>query len=143
MTDQRPKPPPALWKRVVSKADRLITPPSNAFVRTELFTDIVTTTTRLDQRVRRTLERRSRQTLHMLNLPAASDLRRVFTQLSALEARVRDLQEGLDHERQETISTWRQRPGDSTPSAKTSNARSSARRTASGTRRASASPKSE
>src|SRR5829696_4792111 len=137
MADRQSKPGTPLWKRAVDRADSVITPPSNSFVRTDLFADAVTTVTRIDQRLRRIGERRTRQVLHALNLPAASDIRRVYSQMSALEARVRDIQERLDDQDRERIATWRQPADESTPSAKTSNARSSARRTASSTSRGS------
>ncbi len=78
--------------------DRVVTPPADALVRTNLFADAVAVATRLEIQLRRRVERKSTWLLHTWNLPTASDVRRILAQLAAVEARVRDLSERLDDE---------------------------------------------
>ncbi len=61
-----------------------------------LLADAIAAATRLEVQVRRRVERQTAWVLHAYNLPTAGDMRRVQGQLSALEARVRDLTERLD-----------------------------------------------
>lgn len=61
-----------------------------------LLADTVAATTRLEVQVRRRVERQTAWVLHIYNMPTAGDMRRVLGQLSALDARVRDLTERLD-----------------------------------------------
>jgi hypothetical protein len=93
MSSQAGKPP---WRNVVDGVDRLITPRANAFVRTNVFADLIGMATRLEVQMRRRVERQSTTLLHLWNLPTAGDIRRVRAQLSALEGRVRDMSERLE-----------------------------------------------
>jgi hypothetical protein len=87
------------WRSLVDSADRLVTPAANSFVRTDAFADLVSTVTRLEVRLRRRMERQATWYWHQLHLPSSGDIRRVSSQLAALEARVRDVSERLeDHE---------------------------------------------
>ena len=95
---QRRKP---LWRQVVDEIDTRVTPAANSLVRTNLFADTVAAATRLETRARRRLERQSTQWLHMWNLPTASDVRRMRSQLAAVEARLRDISERLEDQQLE------------------------------------------
>jgi hypothetical protein len=86
-------PDAAPWRRALHRLDRLVTPPAEALVRTNLFADSVAALTRLEAQLRRRLERQTTAYIHLFNLPTASDIRKVRAQLAALEARVRDLTE--------------------------------------------------
>jgi Uri superfamily endonuclease len=85
-----------LWRSVVDRADRLITPAANNVVRTDLFADVVSAMTRLEVRLRRRIDRQMTQIWHLYRLPSTVDMRRALTQLAALEARLRDITERLD-----------------------------------------------
>ena len=85
-----------LWRSVVDSADRIITPTANNVVRTDLFADVVSAATRLEARLRRRVDRQMNQVWHLYRLPSTVDMRRVLTQLAALEARLRDIAERLD-----------------------------------------------
>jgi hypothetical protein len=63
---------------------------------TGLMTDTIAAGTRLEIQARRRVEKNTAWLLHVYNLPTAGDMRRVQGQLSALEARVRDLSDQLD-----------------------------------------------
>lgn len=90
----RPQPPP--WRSVVNRVDRLVTPPTDAFVRTNLFADVISAMTRLEVQVRRRMENQTAWAWHLVNLPTAGDVRRVRAQLATLEARIRDMSERMD-----------------------------------------------
>jgi len=90
------KPNKPLWRSVVDHADRLITPTANNVVRTDVFADVISAMTRLEVRLRRRIDRQMTQVWHLYRLPSTVDMRRVLTQLAALEARLRDITERLD-----------------------------------------------
>lgn len=88
------------WRRVVNRVDRLISPRADRLVRTNLFADTVAALTRLEVQSRRRLERQATWLLHVYNLPSASDTRRILARVSAVEARLRDISERLEEERE-------------------------------------------
>jgi hypothetical protein len=90
------KPDPPAWRGAVNRLDRMISPRADAFVRTNLFADAVAAMIRLETQVRRRAERQTSRVWHLYNLPTATDVRRVRSQLSAVEARLRDLSERLE-----------------------------------------------
>ena len=100
MTDTK-KPGKPWWRPLVGEIDRLVTPPANRIVRTNLFADSVAMMTRLEVRLRRRIERQSTWLLHQYNLPAAADIRKVRAQLAAVEARLRDVSERLEDQQYE------------------------------------------
>lgn len=95
MSDTK-KPGKPWWHPLVDGIDKRISPPANAFVRTNLFADSVALATRLEARMRRRAEAQSTWLLHQWNVPTATDVRRMRAQLAALEARLRDMDERLE-----------------------------------------------
>jgi hypothetical protein len=85
-----------LWRAVVDRADRLVTPAANSFVRTDTFADAVSAFTRLEVRLRRRIDRQMSWLLHLYGMPSTLDMRRVLTHLASIEARLRDVAERLD-----------------------------------------------
>jgi hypothetical protein len=88
-----------LWRQAFDAVERRVGPPLEAAVRSNAFADGVALGWRARRRVQRELERRSRRVLHTANLPAATDVRRVSEQVSALQREVRALQRELERER--------------------------------------------
>ena len=84
------------WRRVVNRIDGLVSPPANALVRTNIFADGVATALRVEARLRRRFEDQTGWALHAWNMPTYLDIRRVQSQLAALEGRIRDMSERLD-----------------------------------------------
>ncbi len=84
------------WRTVVDQVDRTVTPRADSFVRTNLFADAIAAMIRLESQVRRRVERQTGRVWHLCNLPTATDMRRVRSQLSAVEARLRDVSERLE-----------------------------------------------
>jgi hypothetical protein len=80
-----------LWLRVVLKVERAVGEPIEAAVRSDTYFDLVSTTTRVRRKVGGAAESVSRRCLHMLNLPAGSDIRRLRQQLARMERRLNEL----------------------------------------------------
>jgi hypothetical protein len=80
-----------LWLRVVLKVERTVGEPIEAAVRSDTYFDLVSTTTRVRRKVGGAAEGVSRRCLHLLNLPAGSDIRRVRQQLARMERRLNEL----------------------------------------------------
>jgi len=91
MPDTRPT-----WRVLVDRLDRAVSPRADAVVRTNLFADSVAAMIRLEAQVRRRAERQTTRVWHMWNLPTAGDIRRMRSQLSSMEARLRDMSERLE-----------------------------------------------
>jgi hypothetical protein len=81
---------------MVDRLDRTVSPRADAVVRTNLFADSVAAMIRLEAQVRRRAERQTTRVWHMWNLPTAGDIRRMRSQLSSMEARLRDMAERLE-----------------------------------------------
>jgi hypothetical protein len=80
-----------LWLRAVLRVERAIGEPIEAAVRSETYFDLVSTTTRVRRKVGGAAEGVSRRCLHLLNLPAGSDIRRLRQQLARMERRLNEL----------------------------------------------------
>ena len=76
-----------LWLRAVIRLERAIGEPIESAVRSETYFDLVSTTTRVRRKVAGTAEGVSRRCLHLLNLPAGSDIRGMRQQLARMERR--------------------------------------------------------
>jgi hypothetical protein len=82
-----------LWRRAFDGVDRRIAGPVEAAARSDAFGDVLTLAIRLQRRVERGVEKRTRRALHLVNLPTASDVRRLQEQVAALRRELRELEE--------------------------------------------------
>ena len=80
-----------LWLRVVLKVERAIGEPVESAVRSDLYFDLISKTTRVRRKAQGAAEGVSRRALHVLNLPAGSDIRNVRQQLARMERRLNEL----------------------------------------------------
>ena len=80
-----------IWLRAVLRLERAIGEPIESAVRSDTYFDVVSATTRVRRRVAGTAEGVSRRCLHMLNLPAGSDIRGMRQQLARMERRLNQL----------------------------------------------------
>ncbi len=80
-----------LWLRAVLRVERAIGEPIESAVRSETYFDVVSKTTRVRRTVAGTAEGVSRRCLHLLNLPAGSDIRSMRQQLARMERRLNQL----------------------------------------------------
>jgi hypothetical protein len=76
---------------MVLKVERTVGEPIEAAVRSDTYFDLVSTTTRVRRKVGGAAEGVSRRCLHLLNLPAGSDIRRLRQQLARMERRLNEL----------------------------------------------------
>ncbi|HET7050667.1 MAG TPA: hypothetical protein VFI54_20550 [Solirubrobacteraceae bacterium] len=84
-----------LWLRVVLRVERAVGEPIEAAVRSDTYFDLVSTTTRVRNKVGGAAEGVSRRCLHLLNLPAGSDIRRMRQQLARMERRLNQLSDDV------------------------------------------------
>jgi hypothetical protein len=84
-----------LWLKAVHRLERAIGEPVERAVRTDTYFDAVTAATRTVAQVKRTAEGASRRCLHLFNLPAGSDVRRLREQLTRMERRLNALSEDV------------------------------------------------
>ena len=84
-----------LWLRAVIRLERAIGEPIESAVRSDTYFDLISTTTRVRRKVSGTAEGVSRRCLHLLNLPAGSDIRGMRQQLARMERRLNALSEEI------------------------------------------------
>jgi hypothetical protein len=85
-----------LWLRAVHRFERAIGEPLESMLHSDGYFDLVTELHRARARTGRTLEGVSRRLLHLLNLPAGSDIRRVREQLGRVERQLAELSRQAD-----------------------------------------------
>jgi polyhydroxyalkanoate synthesis regulator phasin len=81
-----------LWRQAFDAVDRRVAGPVENAAGSDAFGDALTIALRLQRRVRGRVERQSRRALHLLNLPAASDVKRLSEQVAALRRELRELE---------------------------------------------------
>jgi hypothetical protein len=79
---------PPFWLEAVRRFERAIGVPVESAVRTDAYFDLVTQANRARARMTRTFEDLSEQWLHLVNLPAASEVRRLREQLGRVERKL-------------------------------------------------------
>jgi hypothetical protein len=80
-----------LWLRAVIRIERAIGEPIESAVRSDTYFDVISATTRVRRKVVGTAEGVSKRCLHLLNLPAGSDIRGMRQQLARMERRLNQL----------------------------------------------------
>jgi hypothetical protein len=85
-----------LWLRVVHRLERTVGEPLESALHSDTYFDLVTELLRARTRAERGMEEISRRLLHLLNLPAGSDISRVREQLGRVERRLAVLSKELD-----------------------------------------------
>jgi hypothetical protein len=90
MTTSKP-----LWRRGVEVADRVAAPVLEGVSQHEALGIALGLFQQTRKAIRRRTERTSRQFLHALNLPTASDVNRLLSVIAAVENRVRSLDDQM------------------------------------------------
>jgi hypothetical protein len=85
-----------LWLRVVHRLERAVGEPVESAVRSDTYFDVVSKVTRVKGKAKGTAESLSRRGLHLLNLPAGSDVSRMREQLLRMERRLNHLTENVE-----------------------------------------------
>jgi hypothetical protein len=84
-----------LWLQAVHRLERAIGGPIESAVHSDTYFDVVTHANRARSRAIGTVEGISRRCLHIVNLPAGTDVRRVREQLARMERRLNALTDEL------------------------------------------------
>jgi hypothetical protein len=84
-----------LWLRAVYKVERAVGTRVEAAVRSDTYFDLVAESQRKQRQARALAEGLSRRCLHLLNLPAGSDVRRLREQLGRMDRRLHSIQKEL------------------------------------------------
>jgi uncharacterized membrane protein YccC len=98
------------WLDFVQRFERAIGEPVESWVRSDAYFDLMTQMNRARQRFTKGFEDYAEQWLHMFNLPAASDVRRLREQLSRLERTVERMSKELDDQAEPPPPPPRKRP---------------------------------
>jgi len=85
-----------MWLKLVLRAERLVGERVEAAVHSGTYFDVATRAKRTTAKASATVEGISRRALHLANLPAGTDIRRVREQLSRMERRIVELSKELD-----------------------------------------------
>jgi hypothetical protein len=84
-----------LWLQVVHRLERAVGAPVESAVHSDAYFDAVAQMTRARSRLIGAVEEVSRRCLHLVNLPAGTDVRRVREQLARMERRLNALSEEI------------------------------------------------
>lgn len=84
-----------MWKQVFDAVDKRLSPTVNELAKRDDVASLIGLGLRGRAEVERTFERLSRRSLHLLNLPAGSDVNRLLEHIARVEREVRDLRHQL------------------------------------------------
>jgi hypothetical protein len=84
-----------LWLTAVHRVERAVGKPVEAAVRSDTYFDAITTINRARRKSLGLVEGVSRRALHLVNVPAGTDVRRIREQLSRMERRLNQLSEDV------------------------------------------------
>ena len=90
-----------MWRQVIDTADSAVGPRLEQLVKTEEFAIAVGLLVRTRNEIQRRAERQTRRLLHLLNLPAGSDITRLMRQIGELERQIQELGRRLAADREE------------------------------------------
>ena len=85
-----------LWLKLVLRAERAVGGPVEAAVHSDAYFDVVTELSRGTRRLTGAVESVSKRGLHLLNLPAGTDIRRVREQLARMDRRLLQISKELE-----------------------------------------------
>jgi hypothetical protein len=83
------------WLQVVHRIERAIGGPVESAVHSDAYFDTVAQMTRVRSQLIGVVEELSRRCLHLVNLPAGTDVRRVREQLARMERRINALSDEI------------------------------------------------
>jgi hypothetical protein len=87
---------PSLWLKAVHRLERAIGERVEAAVHSDSYFDLVTIAQRQQREAKALAEGLSRRCLHLLNLPAGSDVRRLHEQLARMDRRLTRIAKELE-----------------------------------------------
>jgi hypothetical protein len=89
--------PVPLWLKIVLRLERAVGGPVEAAVHSDRYFDVVAELSRGTRRLTDAAESVSRRSLHLLNLPAGTDIRRLREQLARMDRRLLEISKELEH----------------------------------------------
>jgi hypothetical protein len=84
-----------IWLQVIHRLERAIGEPVESAVHSDAYFDVMAQMTRARSQLIGGVEGLSRRCLHLVNLPAGTDVRRVREQLARMERRLNALSEEI------------------------------------------------
>lgn len=93
---QRPSRRRPLWRFLFDCGERAVGGPLEVIVRSDEFYDALAIVTRARNKAMAELERMSRESLHLFNLPAASDIHQLQDRIASLDRQVKTLSHRLN-----------------------------------------------
>ncbi|MEL6986174.1 MAG: poly(R)-hydroxyalkanoic acid synthase subunit PhaE [Actinomycetota bacterium] len=96
---------PPLWRQFYNAWEQAVNPGLQQMTASNGFRDLLALSMKANADLTREIERASRQWLHLWNLPAASDVRRLRQQVSGLERQLVALRHELERQEAERTST--------------------------------------
>jgi hypothetical protein len=84
------------WLKLVLRLERAIAAPVEAAVHSDAYFDVVAELNRGSRRLTDAVESVSKRGLHLLNLPAGTDIRRVREQLARMDRRLVQMSKELE-----------------------------------------------
>ncbi len=87
---------PPLWLKLVLRVERAVGGPVEAAVHSNAYFDAVAELNRAQRRLTDAVESVSKRGLHLLNLPAGTDIRRVREQLARMDRRLVQITKELE-----------------------------------------------
>jgi hypothetical protein len=85
-----------LWLKLTLRVERAIGGPIEAAVHSDVYFDVIAELGRGSRRVTDAVESVSKRGLHLLNLPAGTDIRRVREQLARMDRRLLQITKELE-----------------------------------------------
>jgi len=96
-----PPPKQPLWLQLILRFERAIGVPVESAVRSDKYFDLVAHANRTRARLAELTEGLTQEWLHVFNLPAGSDVRRLREQLARVERQLGELAKDLERGRDE------------------------------------------
>jgi hypothetical protein len=127
-----------VWRQVYDRVASEVGPRLTEMTGSDEFAEATANAAAMRRRMMRDLEQRSRRWLHMLNLPAGTDIHLLRREIGELERQVRDLSKRLEELGESVTSPpapTAAEPAPSRPAAKAGRSRNPAKATKSGTSR--------
>ena len=87
---------PPKWRQTFDAIEREVTPRLDTVIRSEQFAVATGLAARVQRRVAKQAARNTRRVLHMLNLPAGTDVSRLLNEIGQLKAQVRTLSSQIE-----------------------------------------------
>ena len=85
-----------LWLKVVLRLERAVGEPVESVVRSDTYFNVVAGVSRVRRKAADGVEGISKRGLHLLNIPAGTDVKKVREQLARMERRLNQLSEDVE-----------------------------------------------